>query len=667
MNDPHPGPTNVAEGSATVGVQTEAVHGDINVYQLHPGASPAETFEVGVRALHGGMAPKAREYISEAVLNGHMTSRSCFYLLLALLSGRTPQQVPPDEISMLRHIQAGLDDRPGDAWADGIKLITRLMATRSAGADEAVDASAIEKQLQALDDEQRDALLQHLELFLHSSIKNGLWARAFISAKNDRYDKERLRRVWKFFQPEPAGARVLPARPVLIEFGEWARSTTSSIVSLACAGYIGLAAWQQAWPSAAAALLLVAAGGYASVRHGVEWRFRNERRQAKDEEYRRARDWAPTSDGFAGSIDHQFQHYSALYTPRGADRSHWLAETAGVRRTLRDEVVTIYREQRVNAKQVAWLVRYLVSDVARRWQAGTLWDYHDELRVPVNMKAWCLLGAAATVTGVALAVWSGIHSSPFTVPIAALLAVATGWIALRGWLRINAEHRRYAADQAEEARRLADREAALDRWKRKLADRPSDLEMAHWLDCDRRALLEEAMQHYKLTSDDVLAHAFIEAPAATYKRAQVKKGPWRYSRYKLLIFLLTKDGVRQVTVDLDFEKATFHNQRRICYRYHAVAAVKVTQADNGQIVFELTLVNGDPINVKVTGPPSEVDVDAEDTRGVSQATLGTAGLGNTLHVLEGIAAEGKEWINHEQRREKAPLAKLTAAVDAIFA
>ena len=35
----------------------------------------------------------------------------------------------------------------------------------------------------------------------------------------------------------------------------------------------------------------------------------------------------------------------------------------------------------------------------------------------------------------------------------------------------------------------------------------------------------------------------------------------------------------------------------------------------------------------------------------------------TLHVLEGIAAEGKEWITHENRREHAGLRRLVAAME----
>lgn len=655
MNGPRGGPTNLATDSAMVAVQAEAFHGDV-IYQVGVVPSPLETFEVGLRSLRGGMAPQAREHIRDAVVNGYVNGRSCFYLLLALLSGRTPQQVPPEELTMLHSVRDAIKD--GDEWADAIRLIDDLMTSQ--------DPLDIEQELKELAPIQRDDILQHLEMFLHSSVKDDLWARAFDAARNDRCKGDRLDRAWKFFQPRPIGARVRPTRPVTIELGTRIGATATTALALGSVGFVGVAAWQHTWSATVPALLAFAVGCYASVRSGVEWRFRKERRQAKDREYLGRSIATARGGGFAAKIDQQFNRYFALYTPRGADKARWIAETAGVRRALHDEVITIYRESTVNAERVAWLVRYLVSDVARRWQAGTLWDYRNELRVPVSMKAICVLGAVAAALGGILLAWNGAHVRPLTVPMAALVALAAVWLAARGWLRIAVEHRRHAADDAEGKHLLANRQAALDRWKCKLADRPDDLEMAHWLECDRKALMEEAMRLYKLKRQDVLAHAFIEAPATpSYKRARVRKGPWRYSRYKILTFLLTKDGVRQLTVDLDFEQATFHNRERTNYRYDAFTSVQVAEANGGQITFKLTLTNGAPISVKVTDPPSEFTED-EDPRSASPATLDTAGLGNALHVLEGVAAEGKEWINFERQREQAPLADLSEAIDAIF-
>ncbi|MFI6741738.1 hypothetical protein ACIBI9_53265 [Nonomuraea sp. NPDC050451] len=663
MNDSPSGPTNLAQDSANVAVQAEAIHGPVNVYQVAAAPSPEETFEVGLNSLRAGMAPEAREHIRDAVvLRNYVNGHSCFYLLLALLSGRTLQQVPPNEIAMLRCVRGAVRD--DDEWADAIKLVDHLLTSRPPEGG----AADIEQELQKLTDEQRNDVLQHMEMFLDSSAEDALWARAFDAARSDRRAKDRLRRAWKFFQPEPIGARVRPADPVLIGLGTWTGATATSALALATVGFIGATAWQHSGTAALSALLALAAGCYASVRSGVEWRCRKERRQAKDREDLR-RPATTRGDGFASKIDRQFNHYFALYTPRDADQARWLSETAGVRRALRDEVVTIYRESTVNAKRVAWLTRYLVADVARRWQAGKLWDYRKELRVPLLVKAMCVLAAIAAAAAGAFLVWSGAHVSLLLVSLAALVAVASVWSAARVWLRIVAEYRRHSADKAEKEGLLAGRQEAFDRWKRKLADRPDDLEMARWLECDRKALMEQAMGLYRLKRQDVLAHAFIEAPATPfYDRARVEGGPWRYSKYKILLFLLTKDGVRQLTVHLDFQKATFRSRARTNYRYDAFTSVQVAETDNGENVFELTLTNGDPIKVKVTDPPTDVtETEDKDPQGASQLTLGTAGLGNALHVLEGVAAEGKEWIAFERQREKVPLAEVSKAVNAIFA
>jgi hypothetical protein len=663
VNDSPSGPTNLATDSANVAVQAEAIHGPVNVYQVAAAPSPEETFEAGLNSLRAGMAPEARKHIREAVvLRNYVNGHSCFYLLLALLSGRTLQQVPPNEIDMLRCVRGAVKD--DDEWADAIKLVDHLLTSRP----QESGVVGLEQEFQKLTDEQRNDVLQHMEMFLDSSAEDALWARAFDAARSDRCAKDRLGRAWKFFQPDPIGARVRPADPLRIGFGTWTAATATTALALASISFIGATAWQYNGTAALSALLVLAAACYASVRSGVEWRYKKQRRQARDREYLRRPATTTRGDGFASKIDRQFNHYFALYTPRGADKDDWLSETAGIRRALRDEVATIYRESTVNAKRVAWLTRYLVADVVRRWQAGTLWDYRKELRVPFVLKAMCVLTSITAIAAGAFLIWSGAHVRLLFVSLAAVAALASVWSAARLWLRIAVEYRRRSAEKAEKKSLLAGRQAAFDRWKNKLADRPDDLEMARWLECDRKALMEQAMTLYRLKRQDVLAHAFIEAPATpSYARARIENGPWRYSKYKILLFLLTKDGVRQLTQHLDFQKATTRSRARTNYRYDAFTSVQVAETDNGENVFELTLTNGDPIKVKVTDPPTDVtETEDKDPQGASQRTLNTAGLGNALHVLEGIAAEGKEWIAFERQREKLPLAKVSKAVNAIF-
>jgi hypothetical protein len=154
----------------------------------------------------------------------------------------------------------------------------------------------------------------------------------------------------------------------------------------------------------------------------------------------------------------------------------------------------------------------------------------------------------------------------------------------------------------------------------------------------------------------VITHAFIEAPAATHKSARVRNGPPRYSRYHLLLFLLTTDGVRQMTADLDFENGSFHDRHRTNFRFDAVAAVHVSETDDHQRTFKLELVNGHSISAQVTEASTEQLAPGEDPESLSRTALDATGLTTTLHVLEGIAAEGKEWIKHESQQENGRMA-----------
>jgi hypothetical protein len=140
-------------------------------------------------------------------------------------------------------------------------------------------------------------------------------------------------------------------------------------------------------------------------------------------------------------------------------------------------------------------------------------------------------------------------------------------------------------------------------------------------------------------------------------------GPWRFSRYQLLVFLLTTDGVRQLAVELDFHNVSFHDRRRTNYRFDAVASVHVSEGWNhNERTFELALVSGQPLEIPVTGSGEEKLGTGEVPGTVADLTVDAAGLRNTLHILEGIAAEGKDWIGHEDQRSGERIRRLKRAV-----
>ncbi|SCE99482.1 hypothetical protein [Micromonospora mirobrigensis] len=648
--------TNIAEGNAHVDVQAGVVH-NVNFYEVPPDASPERRFRAGVNYLDNRVRDEALSLIEGAVAEGHVTTEVQFYRLLALLSGRTLRQLSTEDLDRLEAICTGLphlDDR--DEWAAGVKAIIRLLTPTKA-----TEPDLVIKHIDVLGRRQRELIYGHLEALLEGTVQDEMWHRSVALAVAQRTAHHRRDRVWKFFHPEPARPRVRAVRPATVALREWLLAGTSA--SLFTLAVVKLAELVGSRGDLDPVLgLLAALGGLAAFWAGAADRhFRRERRRAKDAELlapRQRRSEAPAS-GFAGKVDRLFNRYFRRYVPRGTDRAYWIAQTAGIRRQLRDEMVELYREQRIPAERIAWLVRHLVGDVKQRWEQDTLTAYRQELRVPGRSIVLQIGGLALVAVGSFYAVPAALASSPISGGGWLLLAVASAVPAARSTFRIVAERRRVTADEAERFVEEMARWAAYRRWQRKLADKPTDTEMAAWLEGDRKVLVDRAIQQYRLRPSHVIAHAFIEAPASSCKKARYHRGPWRYSRYQLLLFLLTDDGVRQVDIDLDFKAVTDQTTQRLNYRFDAVAAVRIDGIATQRQTFELTLVNGEPLSVRVSDPDSESEPHTDDPTKVTELSLDASGLPHTLHVLEGVAAEGKEWVKHRRRRADARLAKLS--------
>jgi len=643
MTEPRHRVGNVATDSATVGVQAGTVH-NVNVYERDPQDSPETKFRTGVFFLKGRMPGPARQLISEAMA-GYATNEVSFYWLLAMVSGRTRHELSKDETAQLRDRHAIMGLWGEDSWRDGVRIIDRLL--ESAGKAEE-DIRVVVKDLDALREPQRSLILEHLELYLDGPIEDHLWHRALTKAKTDQMAEGRKDRIWKFFHPSPAKPLPRVPKPPDAPLGRWAQAVTATAVLVMAAAHLGYLIVQSGRFLLVLAYALGIAGAWVGVREAAGWRFRVVHRRAKDREYQ-GRTTKAASGSFAKKVENRINYYFAKYLPPGLDRDNWLAETAGIRQSLRDELAAVYEGKRVGVEKIAWLIRHRAGDAGARRRKGVLWSYREELATRGRTKALALLGLLTLASGGG---WAAVG----TVPVEPLPAIGTilvllifGWISARAWLHIVLEHRRYAADQAESDRTWEADMDALARWRAKLADKPRDEEMATWLDYDRKVLLEEALRHYRLTMSGVIAHAFIEAPARSSDRARLRGGPWRYKRYQILVFLITQEGVRQLTVTLDFLKGTFHDRQRLNYRFEAVASVRVSQADNNERTFQLTLVNGDEIRVEVSSGMEELQ-QGENPGEVSEVSLDAAGLPHTLHVLEGIAAEGKGWVEQQELR-----------------
>jgi hypothetical protein len=660
VTSPETSSSNVAGGNASVGIQAQSIDldGDLIIVEgdvrltVFPGDSPEDKYRIGLNNLNSGKSTKARELIWDAMTEGYKVSEARFHWLVAMLSGRTVRQFSHEELNQLTMTRSQSPRDADDPWSEGTWLVFRLLESAGVLKKEGPrpDISNIISEFDRLGMRQSALLLPHLELCLEGPRKDDMWRRERASAEAGQSGGDRKIRAWKFFQPVPIDPRVRSVRPTCTTPAERFAAWASTGIFAAVAGYFG---WELLRHGAVLGVLAYAAGlagGAVAAVNGLELRFLAERRRMKDGQLQAPGPAASRSpsEGFAGKVDALFRRYSPKYLADKAERDAWEAATAGVRSLDRDEIVEVYRESRIPAERVAWLIRYRIRHSRDRWRDGTLYDYQNQLLPEPGTIRKTRAGIAIAIAGGVVAI-AMLRTSPLTDAVSVIAGVLSGVSAWRNWLRIVLEDRRHAADTAEAAQRKAEIEAEFARWTDRLKDRPSDAEMEAWLDRDRTVLLARAMDHYKLARSQVITHAFLEEPGSRAKHARLRNGPMRYSRYKLIVFVLTSDGVRQMSADLGFVAVTLRLGDRISYRYDAVASAHVSLTRSGppkpriQQKFTLTLVNGDPISVIVTDLDPEDIQQGEDEYSLSEAALDAASVANTLHLLEGIAAEGKGW------------------------
>lgn len=514
--------TNIADGDAHVAIQAGILHLDGD-YQISPEASPEQILRIGIRYLDARIPEEARTLIEEAVARGcQATDEVYFYRLIALLSGRTLRHLDPGELERLNSICHRIDRVDGgDVWTAGLRSVLTLLDSPGSA-----DPELAVKKVEELPPRQRNLILDHLGVLRDGPLEDRMWQLSVERARAGQLAADRKDRVWIFFQPSPAGARARPVRPVSVALADWGRAILGGATFLFAVGEVGSLMLQHGGLSPILAYLAATVGAVTFALQGAEWHFRHQRIRAKNAEFvARPRDESAPYDGFARRMDRLFDDYFGRYVPRDTDRSWWLEQTAGIRQRLRDELVDIYREQRIRGDQIAWLVRHLVSDVRRRWEKGTLTAYQQQLRTPAPVVARCVLGLIIVGAAEFWIVPAAVRTAPLAGVLWTLLAAASAVAATVGGFRIAAERRRVGADRDEYADQMRVREEAYERWMQKLSRRPTDAEMAAWLERDRRILVDETIRHYRLRASQVIAHAFIEAPGRPAKTPRGCRAP----------------------------------------------------------------------------------------------------------------------------------------------
>ncbi|UOZ07074.1 hypothetical protein [Amycolatopsis sp. WQ 127309] len=645
MNIPHPTTHATVGAGSHVGIVATEVHNS-SVYQVLPGASPAEKYDVGLRYLDDGIPNRARELIEEARGDGFTGGNVHFHWALAMLSKRSYRDLSTEERHQLAGLPAICAALPSDAWTRALRALCTLLdclAAHDSDPQPAIDALA------ELDPPQRAQILRHLDLVLIGGLRDSYWADIRKNAEATQLNNDRAKRVWAYFHPRPARPRVRLPEPSTTTSRDRAKAAFGTLAFLVAAVYLGQIVVLEGRIPPILAYLAAAATAVIAIRDGHDWRYRSARAAAKDRLYHpRPAGGARLDEGFARSVDHAFTHYAARYAPRDDTHHECLRETSGFRVALRNEIVEIYRESRIPIGRIRWLIRYETSSVLRRWKAGELFQYRTRYRVAPRTKLRCVIATFLLCAAVGYVIATTTAISPILSSAATVVAAAGSFAAGVGWSRILGERRRLVEDREDYEDLLAAREAAYLRWKHRLdSTRPAETEMERWLNADKIKLLDKALKHYRIAWRDILTHAFLQTPAASCKRARVNGAPWRYSKYDIRLFLITRDGVRELSTELDFENAGFRGEERNNFRFDAVSSVHVATTSELSYSMELVLMNGEPQNIDITDHESSEATPGESPLALAKMSLEAAGFTNTLHILEGIAAEGKNWIRRD--------------------
>jgi hypothetical protein len=637
-----PDTTNTAASGSFVGAQVGQMHNS-SVYVVGPDDPPERDFEVGCRYLADGVPSKAREHLEWARARGFNSSEIHFHWALAILSKRSYRDLTKGDKAVLANLSVRGTSTDRDAWRRGLGAIFALLSCVDGSGG---DAEAAVSELEGLPAVQRDLILRHLDLVLTGGMKQRVWHRVRENAEKDRFSNERVGRVWAYFEAEPAGPRTQHPEPRSTSGRDVFVGLLLAAASLVPSAIMAGSALSQGSLLALLACLAVLVFGPVAGWHVAAWHHRYRRRLALERAYGYGRSPAPPrKGGFADQVEREFDHYFAKYAPDPLSRDAWLQRTKGVRRSLRDEVVRIYRETGVESDQVKWLVRFLVRDVRRRLRTGQPVEPYEIHRVDSAVKvrgaALCLF----TVAAMAAVVVTAFQQAPVSTTACLVLTVVTARFAIPLWLKIHSERRRVDEESQEYESVAAARRSEYERWKDKLdALRPHEKEMEAWLSADKTLILDETLRNHRLSWHEVVAHAFLPTPKRPCESAHVSKGPWRYSRYEIRVFLVTEEGVREATAVLDFSRSRWRTTSRKNYRFDAVSSVQVEIASTRRYTLNITLNNGPSESIVVSEAPNrDAVVDEESPTEAPDINLDTAGFSHTLRVLEGIAAEGKPW------------------------
>ncbi len=681
---------NFADGPQ-VGVNQGVIH--TSIYHYSVGDPPERKFEVALTYLRGGQPREAEKILEELRHQSDLTTRFHYHYVLSILSERTLNELPPREFNRIFTSLRSAAALPQDVggYKHALKVIELLLSyierqdRQSTPSAEELDAAF--QEFSALPQDRQDGIARHMDQILDGAIQDVLDNSVAGIAASRRMDNRRGQRAWLFFQPHPAPPLLADLSRQPFDFPKWAMAVFGAIaVLLGLFAVLGDITEPMQAPASARwiSLLMVLGGGFLLIWFRMEAKLKDYLRADKEGEYSALHRTAPGKVPL-WKIDEIRTYVEAAFNaerpPRKNDRNRYTAEnpngenphekdwdrdTAGLILTMIDWFVRVYGSTNTRPTGLIWLIGWHTSRVKERWEADTLTDFRRELKTPWYAKLLPPVGAIIAVLGVLALAGMGAMSALVLGLGIGLSAAGTVEVVTR--LRVRAKWR------AEFAELLREEEQAYQGWLDMLRDRPSDDEMAYWLDFDLMHLKSRAMRSAQLSSKDMICHVELTEGAAHAQRARDQRAPVRYSDYIVKIFLLTDGGVHETEYELDFKTGTVRDPHHMSFRYDALASARLAEvsvqwagnrrirklADGNyqvgdQMVFQqalwLSLVNAEEISVLIDDFRGLTD-SGDDESKLREMALQTSGVQGALLILQAVAREGREWIARQRARRK---------------
>ncbi|GAA2889316.1 hypothetical protein GCM10010472_54690 [Pseudonocardia halophobica] len=688
--------TNSATDGAQVGAQFGFVHGNVNYTYQTRDDSPAEKFRIGRNFLQAGAPGKAAELIEDARARGHDTPEVRFCHALALVSNRSASELALMESRpTLKLLIEQASSAPDDHYQQGLFVIGRildLVLRRGAppAPAPAPDRDEVFALYTALARDVRRDIGRHLDRLLAGVAEDEMELRRAEEIDQGRFDGDRRRRARKYFIPDPARPlrRYVDQDPHPIR--SWALSGALCIVFALTAGYF-LALTSGIGRTVASFLLpaLVAAAtgagwGFVGVSAARRWnrltRTRLEKRRAPRFDDTRI-DSREDAKRFKATVRDMYNREFFFASPTDKQKAkQWRKDTEGIRRSLRQECIDLYGSRhRRNPASLEWLARHHAERMRQRWDRAEFkaWpdiyrpDHFRRLAGPVGAVLLLVIAVLLSANIIATASGAGI-----LLWLCTLVAGSGAYVQVASTC---ASHKVATWQRRETDDELAEATRAFHRQMDYLKDRPSDVEIATWLDFDLRAIRNDALKLYGLRPGDLFTHLALTEGRPDGRRAREPRGPVRYEKYGTKLLLLTENGLRQFEIELDFFTGHLGDRKRLGFHYDKVASATVREAgrvapgrrltiisvedetgneieasadETGHLYqqdFIIALVNGSETEIRVENY-KDLTEPGEDQARLFELALETSGVRNAMRVMEAVAIEGRDWIQKEKKR-----------------